>query len=290
MQHRPIGSFDWKRIVKRAELPRTTKLIAEFLGDFANADGTEVRPGVELLAKMAGVSTRTVKTHLKTLRESGLIEKTKHSRALGQADEYRLTVPGPDHAPVPMRLNPDYVRIEVPAAAAHEPPGAVDNQFDSVDGSVDSPVDNRSSGPLATDAYVKLDAALGETGRTSRGSGLHPSIQTNHFRPSTGSPQVGNSLGAVHTADQGELMAKGRFEPSAEDYAAAYEVLILLLDPVPLNTVAIAELHAAGFADPTVRQIAVRAADIATRPAVPDDNQAQATSGAVGPDPGHRLA
>jgi DNA-binding MarR family transcriptional regulator len=66
--------------VKRAELPRTTKLIAEFLGDFANADGTEVRPGVEPLAKMAGVSTRTVKTHLKTLRGTGLIERTKHSR------------------------------------------------------------------------------------------------------------------------------------------------------------------------------------------------------------------
>lgn len=53
MQHHPIGSFDWKRIVKRAELPRTTKLIAGFMGDFANADGTGVRPGVELLAKMA---------------------------------------------------------------------------------------------------------------------------------------------------------------------------------------------------------------------------------------------
>ena len=50
---------------------------------------------------------------------------------------------------------------------------------------------------------------------------------------------------------------------------------------MPLNTVAIAELHAAGIADPTARQIAVRAADIATRPAVPDENPAQAASGAV---------
>jgi DNA-binding MarR family transcriptional regulator len=87
MHHHPIGSFDWKRIIKRAELHRTTTLIAEFLSDFANADGTDVRPGVELLAKMAGVSTRTVKTHLKLLREAGLIEKTRHSRALGLADE-----------------------------------------------------------------------------------------------------------------------------------------------------------------------------------------------------------
>jgi hypothetical protein len=269
MQHHPIGSFDWKRIVKRAELPRTTKLFAEFMGDFANADGTGIRPGVELLAKMGGVTTRTVKTHLKVLREIGLIEKTKHSRALGHADEYRLTVPGPDHAPVPMRLDPDYIRIGAPVLAANQPLDAVDNQFDSVDG----PVDNRANGPLAADAYVKLDAALSETGRTSRGSGLHPSIQTNHYQPSTGLPQVGDSLGAVHTTNQGEAMANGRFEPSADDYAAAYEILILLPDTEPLNTVVIAELHTAGIADPTAQQIAVRAADIATRPAVPDEQQ-----------------
>lgn len=269
MQHHPIGSFDWKRIVKRAELPRTTKLVAEFMGDFANADGTGIRPGVELLAKMAGVSTRTVKTHLKVLRETGLIEKTKHSRALGMADEYRLTVPGSDHAPVPMRLDPDYVRIEIPAGPVAEQPEVVDNSFDSVD----EAVDNRSSEPLVTDVYVKLDAALSETGRSSRGSGLHPSIQTNHYQPSTGSPQVGTSLGAVHEADQGTTLARSKSEPSTAEYAAAYEILILLPDTEPLNTVAIAELHAAGISDPTVRQIAVRAADIATRPAVPDEER-----------------
>ena len=82
---------------------------------------------------------------------------------------------------------------------------------------------------------------------------------------------MGTSLGAVHTADQGDSMARGGSEPSAAEYAAAYEILILLPDIEPLSTVALAELHAAGIADPTVRQIAVRAADIATRPAVPDE-------------------
>jgi hypothetical protein len=43
-----------------------------------------------------------------------------------------------------------------------------------------------------------------------------------------------------------------------------------------LNTVAIAELHAAGSADPSPRQIALRAADIVTRPAVPDEQRALA--------------
>lgn len=70
-------------------------------------------------------------------------------------------------------------------------------------------------------------------------------------------------------------MARDGSEPSAEEYAAVYEILMLLLDTEPLNTVAIAELQAAGFADPSPRQIAVRAADIATRPAVPDKPLAQ---------------
>ena len=82
---------------------------------------------------------------------------------------------------------------------------------------------------------------------------------------------MGTLLGAVHTADQGESMTGSESEPSPEEYAAAYEILILLPDTEPLNTVAIPELHAAGIADPAVRQIAVRAADIATRPAVPDE-------------------
>jgi hypothetical protein len=86
----------------------------------------------------------------------------------------------------------------------------------------------------------------------------------------------------VDTTDQGEPMAWGAFEPSDAEYAAAYEILILLPNTSePLNTVALAELHAAGITDPTARQIAVRAADIATRPAVPDENPAQAALGTV---------
>ncbi|WP_194912844.1 hypothetical protein [Catenulispora rubra] len=178
-----------------------------------------------------------------------------------------------------MRLDSDYVCIETAAPAA-EHPEAVDNSFDSVGVSVDEAVDNRSSEPLGTDAYVKLDAAISENGRPSRGSGLHPSIQTNHYQPSTVVTPAGYlTFGAVHITDQCESMARIGFEPSAEEYAAAYE--ILLLDIEPLNTVTIAELHAAGIADPTARQIAVRAADITTRPTVPDENQTQAASDTV---------
>lgn len=55
----------------------------------------------------------------------------------------------------------------------------------------------------------------------------------------------------------------------------ANEILMALGDIEPFMTEAIAELAAAGIADPTVRQIAVRAADFATRPAIEDPGSAQ---------------
>ena len=267
MQHHPIDSFDWKRIIKRAELPRTTKLIAGFLGDFADRDGSNVRPGVVLLAEMAGVTERTVKTHLKVLREAGLIEKTRHSRMLGQADVYRLTIPGVDHAPVPMRLDPDGERLD---ATLPEATGPTPNAVESVDNTVDEPVDNPSDGTPATGSYVKPDAALGEAGRRSRGSQLHPTNQTNHYQPFSGLPQATNSLAAAPTTDHGEADAGRGFDPDDADYAAAHEILMCLPDGEPHWTVALAELAAAGIADPTNRQLVVRAADVATRPHVPD--------------------
>jgi hypothetical protein len=264
MQHHPIGSFDWKRIIKRAELPRTTKLIAGFLGDFAKADGSDVRPGIKLLAKMAGVTDRTVITHMKVLRETGLIEKTKHSRMSEHADVYQLTVPGADHAPVPMRLDPDGHRIEtgVPATAAgaSKPAEAVEN-----------PVDNSSEGLLSDGSYVKPDAAVGETGRRFTGSQLHTSIQNNHEQPILGLLQATASLGASAGTDHGEAVAGSRFEPDEAEYAAAHQILMSLPDTEPDVTVALAELAAAGIPDPSTRQLVVRAADVATRPSVPDE-------------------
>lgn len=273
MQHHPIGSFDWKRIIKRAELPRTTKLIAGFLGDFAKADGSDVRPGVKLLARMAGVTDRTVIAHMKVLREVGLIEKTKHSRTFEHADVYQLTVPGADHAPVRMRLDPDGQQIEtgVPVAAAE--------RSKTVE-AVDNPVDNRSGGPVSDGSYVKPDVALGETGRRSTGSHVHTSIQNNHEQPILGLLQATTSLGVGAGTDHGEAVAGGLFEPDEAEYAAAHEILMALPDTEPHITVAAAELAAIGIGDPTIRQLVVRAADAATRPAIGD----------AGPADVHRMA
>ena len=79
-----------------------------------------------------------------------------------------------------------------------------------------------------------------------------------------------DSLAADPTTDHREPEAKGGFEPDDAEYVAAHEVLMALPDGEPHWTVALAELAAAGIADPTNRQLVVRAADVATRPAVHD--------------------
>ena len=280
MQHHPIGSFDWKRIIKRAELPRTTKLIASFLGDFANLDGSNAHPGVLLLAQMAGVTDRTVKTHLKVLREAGLIEKTKHSRMLGQADVYCLTVPAADHAPVPMRLDPDGERLDTVLKATVAVTDAAEP--------VDNAVDNCSERASETGSYMKLDAVLSEAGRRSRGSWLHPTNQTNHYQPFPGLPQASNSPAADPANDHGGLEAKGGCEPNEAESTAARELLNLVPDIGPVMVTACAELAAIGIIDPEVRQVVVRAAGIATRPGITDEHWPQPSSAAGAGHPANR--
>jgi hypothetical protein len=79
---------------------------------------------------MGGVSTRTVKTHLKVLRETGLIEKTKHSRILGQADE----------------------RLDASPPAAGATPSA---PAEAVDNIVDCAVENPSSEVVTADSAYR---------------------------------------------------------------------------------------------------------------------------------------
>ncbi len=73
---------------------QSTKLLAFVLATYADMNGSRVRPGVGRLSRVAGVTDRTVKRALATLRELGLIERVKQgNRWAGHADEYRLTIP-----------------------------------------------------------------------------------------------------------------------------------------------------------------------------------------------------
>lgn len=91
---KPIGRFEWERIIRRLTIPSQQKYLALVLATYADPDGSRVRPGVKRLARVMSLTERTVVRSLNPLRELGLLERTKKgNRYAEESDEYRLTVP-----------------------------------------------------------------------------------------------------------------------------------------------------------------------------------------------------
>lgn len=94
MELQPVSRFDWERWIKRLRLTPKDKYMALMVATYGNADGSEVRPGVDELVLAACVSKATVKRQLATLRELGLLDLvSRANRYAGLADVYQLTVP-----------------------------------------------------------------------------------------------------------------------------------------------------------------------------------------------------
>lgn len=231
LKHQPIDKDDWIRVMRRAELPFTTKGIAAFLAFFADKDGSRVRPGEARLAVETGLTPRAIREHLEALRAAGLIERVNRGTAVrGRADVYQLTVPGPGHDPLPMRLDPDGNRLTperpvrkrtkktadaVPESDADEATdpavtGTVVPETEQLTGTT-VPVDNPVTGTgvpvddgtyrndgagnvvwLAT-TYRNHGSDLPEPLSRLTGTPVPPTTHTTHDHPSIGSPQVSNS-------------------------------------------------------------------------------------------------
>lgn len=112
-----VGRYEWERILRRCVLhPQPVKTVAAYLAQYANADGSNVRPGVDRLSAVSGLSERSVRNGLTVLRELDLITRTRMGSSLGRqalTDEYRLSYPDDIYLRVHM-LDPD----ESPASAA----------------------------------------------------------------------------------------------------------------------------------------------------------------------------
>ena len=97
--------FVWRRLVVRdADLTDATRRVLLDLESYANADGTNARPGIKRIAedlrtpdgKLKHISERTVRTALATGVDRGFIDltaKAPRGRGNKRADVYRLTFP-----------------------------------------------------------------------------------------------------------------------------------------------------------------------------------------------------
>jgi hypothetical protein len=133
MTCQPAGRFEWERILRRTVLPLRVKFLAFVLASYADADGSNVRPGIERLADVTGLGTATVKRSLKALRdEYGLLEQVRRGGGrggTGAAAAYRLTIPEDLFDRVEL-LSPSERRIETtdhPGDPSIDPSTPVDN-------------------------------------------------------------------------------------------------------------------------------------------------------------------
>jgi hypothetical protein len=106
---RLLGPDEFSRLIRRAHLHPTTKLVALHMMTYANyKDGRQIFPGEGLIADELGRTTRCIREHLKILRDRRLLTRVRHnSGRLGVYDEYWLSWPL-DPGVVQMRLGPDY--------------------------------------------------------------------------------------------------------------------------------------------------------------------------------------
>lgn len=91
-----LDRYEWERIVRRCVMPQTVKTVAAFAAQYANRDGTRIYPGVARLAAVTCLSERSVRAALQTLRDLGLLTRTRKGSSLGRqalTDEHKLTRP-----------------------------------------------------------------------------------------------------------------------------------------------------------------------------------------------------
>ncbi|MCW2720494.1 helix-turn-helix domain-containing protein, partial [Pseudonocardia sp.] len=133
--------YTWRRLVRRVRLGPSVKLVASMLADYANVDGTSVRPGNDRLVAVTELSDATVRRALKKLRELGLIERVfagSRTGRKGLADVYRLTYP--DELDAYGELLPPDELPPAPVAVTGDTAGTpVTVTGDDVDKPVDNP-------------------------------------------------------------------------------------------------------------------------------------------------------
>lgn len=170
----PTGRFEWERVLRRIEMPQPVKGTALLMATYANADGSSIHPGEDELALYGNVTNRTIRNHIKALREHYrmLFRTHFHGTSRVYSDTYQLVLPR--ELPVGVRL-----LVRLPDPSSHRKP---------VSGE-DTSHRNSASGEQQelVDAHRKLVTASPETGFHLTGSQFPATTtdQINHHNTPT---------------------------------------------------------------------------------------------------------
>jgi len=179
--------YGWLRLIRRARLGSSVKLVAFVLASYANPDGTSVRPGNPRLVAVTELSDKTVRTSLAKLRSLGLLERVREGSKCGRkklADEYRLTIP--DNAIevlelLPVKELPGELET-LPEASSpvtttgDEAPEPVDNSASPVTSTGDEPPEEPPE-PKNTGNQYRGSPGTPVTGSKNTGNGYRPPTQ-----------------------------------------------------------------------------------------------------------------
>lgn len=168
----PTPRFEWERLVRRIVMPGPHKLMAFVMASYADADGSRVRPGNDVLAAVTDQSEKNVRRIVTALRELGLLRVAARGGGRGgkgKATEYQLTIPTDllDRAEV---LTPGErpVSPDIQMSAQNDQP----------------PLDN----PESPD--TEMSAQLADVISIDRTSDTVTERMTGHFQRMTGHPDV----------------------------------------------------------------------------------------------------
>lgn len=266
---RLVGTFEFSQLVRRAELPATTKLVALVYASYGGAEGRRIWPGEERVAAECGVDGRTVRRHLTALRGMGMLTRVR-GHSPGRADEYCLSWPI-DPAAVPMRLDPDGNWIMRPERPHRIPRSGVGASHRTPVSGLE-PVDNRAT----PDTIVSGDALSPDTGRHSNRTPVTAKPDTAmsgqltelpRSEPNTSdSPQATTSRAVEngHLTNQIDPSLRPPSTPTPEAYAEARDTLIKLPDfGAAFMQIAEKQYAAEGWRSLPSQIIAIRASRLA---------------------------
>ncbi|MGV9672465.1 helix-turn-helix domain-containing protein [Gordonia sp. NPDC003504] len=87
-----MTKLDWLRSLRGADLTPLQFRVLVILATYANADGSDARPGVDRLIRECQTSRKSIQRSLRQLVEAGHIEVVSAGGGRGRAAEYRIVL------------------------------------------------------------------------------------------------------------------------------------------------------------------------------------------------------
>jgi hypothetical protein len=202
---------EWMQVWRRVITTTPTKAVGYAAAQFADwKTGAEVRPGNEILARICGCSTKSVRRAFTFMRDNGLMFRYHKGVAEGDTDWYRLTVP--EDITMLQLLVPDTWAYPPDCESAPDSQSTADCESPV---SPATPVDNPRDSPLPTldpESAVDPVSATGDCESTALGTVSPPTSTRNLYKDLSILANTSPDTAGVE-GEEGPARGETRFNP-----------------------------------------------------------------------------